>query len=106
MMKKYRVVVTSEAREDMAQITAYILSELKNQQAAKSVWNDFICTRKILSTTAGSIKDSDSKILRQRALKRINFRSHNYFMLFYIEGKDAVVTNVFNDLQDYETKID
>ena len=105
MMKKYKVVITSQARDDMDQITAYILKEYKNQQAAKNVWNDFVCTRKVLSQTAGSIKESDSIILRQLFLKRINFRSHHYFLLFYVEDNYAVVTNVFNDSQDYERKL-
>lgn len=105
MMKKYKVVITSEARNDLRNITAYILQVLKNQQASKNVLSDFAQTRKVLSATAGSIKESDSEILCHRDLKRINFRSHNYFLLFYIEGNNVVVTNIFHDLQDYEKKM-
>ena len=105
-MKKYKVVITSEAYNDIRNITAYILKKFKNPQAAKSVMDDFRRTRKTLSATAGSIKDSDSDILRQRSTKRINFRSHSFFMLFYLEDNLAVVTNVFSDSEDFEKKLD
>lgn len=66
---------------------------------------DYRETRESLSRIAGSIKEADSEKLRERNLKRINFRRHDYFLLFRIDGEVATVTNVFHFLEDYENKL-
>ena len=35
----------------------------------------------------------------------LNFLSHDYFLLYRIEGDTAIVDNIFHELQDYENKI-
>ncbi len=105
-MKKYRVIVSPDAKDDLRRALTYIKKELKNPQAARSVMDDYITTRKTLSKTAGSLKESESdSICGKRGLKRINFLRHNYFILFRLDGDDAVVTNIFHDLEDYENKL-
>jgi hypothetical protein len=45
------------------------------------------------------------KIWKKYGYRRINFLSHNYFMMYRLEGNVAVVDNIFHDLQDYENKM-
>lgn len=104
-MKTYRVVVTPDAENDFKERLAHIKEVFKNSQAAKSVLDDYKRTRKALSTVAGSIAEPDSMKLRQRGLKRMNFQSHNYFILFRIVENRAEITNVFHFLEDYENKL-
>ena len=105
MMKKYRVVITSEARQEFREKIEYIRDELKNPQAIKNVWADYKKTREALSEKARMIKEPDSEKLREYGLRRINFRNHDYFLLFRIKGSIVEVTNVFHQSEDFENKL-
>ena len=102
---EYKVVITSDAEEDLDDILRYLLLEKKSNQAASNVLNDFEATKIILSRVAGSLKLCDNPRLRELGYRRMNFLSHKYFMLFRLEGATAVVDNIFHELQDYENKI-
>ena len=58
-----------------------------------------------LGRVAGSLKPCDNKKLAARGLRRINFKNHRYFFLYYLENDTAVVTNMFHELEDYENKL-
>ena len=104
-MKRYRVVVSVNAKEDLRRYLRYLKEVKHNGQAAKNVMDDFRATRKKLSDVAGSLADPDSDKLKERGLKRINFLKHNYFILFCIKDDKAIVTNVFHGLEDAESKL-
>lgn len=101
----YKVVVIANAKADLRRYIAYLVNVKKSNQAAKNVLDDFRETRKSLETIAGSLKLCDNEKLAQRGLHRINFHRHNYFMLYYLEGKTAFVTNIFHESEDYENKL-
>lgn len=67
--------------------------------------DDFERTKQNLERVAGSLKICENPRLKELGYKRINFTSHNYFMLYRIKGNVAVVDNIFHELQDYENKI-
>lgn len=104
-MKKYRVVVTKEAQNDLRAKLEYLRKHIKNPQAIKNVYEDYKNTRKALEVVAGSIHESESEKLRIRDLKRINFQTHNYFMLFRIRENRVEVTDIFHGSEDYENKL-
>ena len=83
----------------------YLLFEKKSEQAARSLLDDFERTKQNLERVAGSLKICENPRLKELGYKRINFTSHNYFMLYRIKGNVAVVDNIFHELQDYENKI-
>lgn len=104
-MKKYKAVITKQAQEDLRGKLAYIRNHLKNPQAVQSVYNDYKLTRKTLEELAETIREPDSVELRSREMKRINFRMHNYFMLFRIRNDRVEITNIFHGSEDYENKL-
>ena len=105
-MKVFQVIVTPNAEEDFKKYLSYLRDVKKNPQAVQSVIEDFRDTKNTLSNMAGSLAEPKSEQLRRRGLKRINFLRHNYFLLYYI-GRDGIVyiTNVFHDLEDYESRL-
>lgn len=105
-MKQYKVVVTDKAESALDRYIGYLADVKMNEQAANNLFYDYIETRKELERVAGSIKTPESKKLKDRKLKRINFRRHNYFMLFRIDGDKAVVVEIFHGLEDYENKLE
>ena len=104
-MKKYRVVITKQAQNDLRQKLSYIRDHLKNPQAVQSMYSDYKKTRAALAENAGSIHEAESDKLKERNLKRINFRNHNYFMLFRVVENRAEITNIFHNSEDYENKL-
>ena len=101
----YKVVLTSDAEEDLDQFIRYLLYEKKSKQAASNVLEDFEVTKQSLSHVAGSLKLCDNPKLKAQGYRRIHFLSHRYFMLYRIEDDLAIVDNIFHELQDYENKI-
>lgn len=90
---------------DLRDKLLYIRDRLKNHQAVQSVYDDYKLTRKTLGDAAETIREPDRNELRKRELKRINFRAHNYFMLFRIRDNRVEITNIFHGSEDFENKL-
>jgi len=101
----YKIVLSSGAKEDLDAFVAYLLFEKKSEQAARNLINDFEATKASLLNVAGSLKFCDNPQLRELGYRRINFLSHQYFMLYRIENDTVYVDNIFHELQDYENKL-
>ena len=105
-MKKYTVSVTKKAKEKLRKYLCYLKDVKKNPQAAKNVMQDFRETRKELEAVAGSLKEPENAELKQAGLKRINFRRHNYFLLYRIEGNKAIIITMFHSLEDPDSYLE
>lgn len=105
-MKRYRVIVTPDAEAELKVYLSYLRNVKKNPQAVKNVLEDFRDTKNELTSVARSLPEPDSEKLKARGLKRINFKKHNYFLLYYIDPMDTVyVTAVFHGLENFEDKL-
>lgn len=102
---EYKVVITSDAEEDLDEFIRYLLFDKKSEQAASNLLNDFEVTKQNLSRVAGSLKLCDNPRLKELGYRRINFLSHRYFMLYRLEDNIAIVDKIFHELQDYENKM-
>lgn len=102
---EYKVVITSDAEADLEGFIRYLLFEKRSEQAATNLLNDFEVTKRSLSRIEESLKLCDNPKLKALGYRRINFLSHRYFMLYRLEGMDAIVDNIFHELQDYENKM-
>lgn len=101
----YKVVMMEDAVADLDKFIAYLLLEKKNGQAARNLLNDFEATKINLSNVAESLKLCDNPGLRELGYRRINFLSHQYFMLYRIKGNMVFVDNIFHESQDYENRM-
>lgn len=102
---EYKVIITSDAENDLDGFIKYLLFEKKNEQAASSLLIDFQATVKSLSQVAESLKLCDNPKLKSLGYRRINFLSHRYFMLYRIDEDKVIVDSIFHELQDYENKM-
>ncbi len=57
---EYKVVITSDAEEDLDRFVRYILFVKQNPQAATNVLNDFEEAKQSLSSIAGSLQLCDN----------------------------------------------
>lgn len=101
----YKVVLTSDAMDDIDRILRYLLYEKKSKQAAQNVLADFKNTKDKLSFLADSIKYCDNPKLNKLGYKRINFKAHRYFMLYRIANGEVVIDGIFHKLEDFENKL-
>lgn len=101
----YRIVVTSDAEEDLDRFIKYLLFEKKSEQAAKNVLDDFEATKESLKHMARSLKLCDNPRLKKLGYRRINFLSHRYFMMYRIVDQVVFIDNIFHQLQDCEDKM-
>ncbi len=99
---EYKVVVTHDAKLQLAQILRYLRLELGSEQAARSVKADMEDTRVRLSHVAGSLKLCDNPRLRDLSYRTIHLKRHDYFLLYRIQGHTVYVDAIYHDLQDYE----
>ncbi|MCR5083525.1 MAG: type II toxin-antitoxin system RelE/ParE family toxin [Parasporobacterium sp.] len=101
----FKVLVTSDAQDDLEGFIKYLIFEKKNKQAAANVMDDFEKTKETLSGVAASIKLCENPRLKKLGYRRINFEKHSYFMMYRVEESVAIVDNIFHSLQDYENKL-
>ena len=104
-MKEYVVRNTPLLEKKLDRYLGYLNNRKKSPQSAQALLNDFVETRKSLEKTAGMIKDPEDEKLKIRNLKRINFRRHNYFLLFRINGDVAEIVTMFHGLENYSDKL-
>ena len=89
----YRVVITSDAEEDLDSFIRYLLFEKQNPQAASNVLNDFEETKQRLSIHASSIKLCDNPRLNALGYRKIYFQTQriigNYFNFVLLIYKNS-----------------
>ena len=100
----YKVIITSNAEDDLDRFLNYLVFYKENRKATLSVLEDFAATKDVLTEVAGSLKLCSNPRLNELGYRRINFQKHRYFMLYRIEGNLAIVDGIFHFLQDYKNK--
>ena len=98
----YKVVITEQAKRQLDMYVGYTAEILKNKQAAKAILADASGTKKRLSFVAEKLALCDNDVLRQHGYRRIMFKKHDFFMVYRLDGKNAVVDAMYHVLQDYE----
>lgn len=101
----YKVVVTEDAEDDLDKFIRYLLIEKRNEQAAKSLLEDFQNTIRSLEKVAGCLKYCENPKLKSAGYRRMNFIVHRYFILYHIDTDKAIIDNIFHELQDYENSL-
>ncbi|MCD8119548.1 MAG: type II toxin-antitoxin system RelE/ParE family toxin [Lachnospiraceae bacterium] len=101
-MDSYNVIISPEALEQLENCLDYIHYTLQNEIAAKSVYEDAVETTAVLSTVAGSLAPCRSKELQKYGYKIINFRRHQYLMVYRVSESIVYVEGIFHQKQDYE----
>ncbi len=101
----YKVVITEDAELDMDNFVHFLLFEKKNELAASNLIDDFDAVIATLTHAAENMKLCENQHLRELGYRRINFKSHRYFMLYRVEEDMVYADNIFHELQDYENRM-
>ena len=91
-MNSYQVVIEDSARDCGRRYVTYILNKYGIDEA-RNTHSDFIATLKELSRSAGSLKlYYEEPLAAAMGYHRINFvNGHQYYMMYRIEGNEAIV---------------
>ena len=73
-----------------------------NDHAATALLDDFDETIEKLSEVAGSLKPLDDQELADEGYRKIRLRRHRYYLIYRVEGKQAIVDRMLHDLQDID----
>ena len=101
----YKVVVTPDAEADLDSFVSYLLFEKQNPQAAGNLLDDFEETKNRLADVATSLNYCENSKLKKLGYRRINFKNHNYFLLYRVKDDIVFIDNIFHNLQDYENHL-
>ena len=93
-MKSYNVNITDRAEKMMEKYLAHLVYEKQNMQAAIAVSDDYDETIDELETIAGSLRFCDDVDLRNREIRRIKFRKHDYILLYRVEVDDLLANGL------------
>ena len=99
----YKIVLSKEAIQDLADTKTYISRELKNPMAAKRIVSDIVKRLRILETypEAGP---SVAALIGEETDIRL-FSCDRHIALYRISGKTIHVARVVNARQDYQRLI-
>ena len=98
----YKVIITEQAKHQLDMYVGYTAEILRNKQAAKAILLDARATKKRLSIVAEKLALCNNDVLRSLGYRRIMFKEHDFFMVYRLDGKVAIVEAMYHVLQDYE----
>jgi plasmid stabilization system protein ParE len=93
-MKKYKVYISKEAREDLKEIADYIADELKAPGTSKKYAVGLIQEIKQLSKHAASIAVSTHKSILKYGdnARRVHFKNHT--IIYTVQGKTVIIRRI------------
>ncbi len=99
-METYSIEVTPNADADVERCYRYLVEVLHSWEAADAFLDDYYESLDKLSLVAGKLKMGEHPLMKSRALRRLNFHRHHYFLLYRMEGLTAVIIAVAHFRQD------
>lgn len=100
-MKTWRAIVNPRVEHRLLDILSYVNNEpLYNPDAAQSILEDFEATVQMVERMGDRIPIGTHPIMHDRALRRINFREHRYYLIFRIDNDIAQIVDIAHFLED------
>lgn len=95
----YKLKITPAAASDLAEINAYISTQLHNPQAARRIVKNITHDLRLLQQNPHLGFSVSAKIGRETNLRAL--LSGNYFLFYRIENETIQVSRVLDGRQDY-----
>ena len=99
----YNVIIKPQPQHRLDMYIGYTLHVLKNKQAAKTIRDDAIATKRELAVVAPTLRYCENPVLKKLGYRKIVFRKHDFLMLYRIEDDKIIVDGMYHQLQDYES---
>ena len=99
-MKKYKVILSETAENDLERIISYLRNEIKEDIIADKYKLLFKQELKQLEDIAGSMAVLDKKLVGHENIRKINVK--NYVIFYIIENENAYVLRIGHAFMDWE----
>ena len=98
----YKVIITDFARDQLDAIIDYVVYELRNEEAADRIIDDFETAIETLEISANAFAKCTEPPLAQHSYYKYHLEKHRYVLLYRISGKKVIIDRVYHELQDYQ----
>ena len=100
----YNLIVTERADELIERLTAYLVINLKNPDAASSFLDELEEIYNRLEENPYQFAESRDEYLFLRGYRDALFQEMNYHVVFRVHEQSVYVLGVFHTLEDYAKK--
>ena len=101
----YKLVITERADELIDRLTAYLVNNLKNPDAASHFLDELETVYHRLEDNPYQFAESKEEYLLLRGYRETLFRGMNYRVIFRADEQTVYVLGVFHALEDYGKKV-
>lgn len=98
----YKVIILPPAKRNLKRYIEYTAIILQNREAAISIRDDALLTKKKLAKIADVLPFCKNQTLAQLGYRKIPFQKHDFVMIYRIDGNKVIVESMYHMLQDYE----
>lgn len=100
-MKTWHAVINPRVEHRLFDILSYVNDEpLFNPDAALSILENFEAIVKMVERMGDRIPIGTHPVMRERQLRRINFREHRYYLIFRIKNDIVQIVDIAHFLED------
>lgn len=101
----YRLIISRNVERQIDNLIDYLVNELKNPGAAKSVLEDINSAYSSLTVNAGVFAFCSDPILRSSGYRKYVLVDHDYLIIYRVEGADVRISGIFHTLENYAEKL-
>lgn len=102
----YNLIITERADELIDRLTAYLVNNLKNPDAASHFLGELEAIYDRLEENPYQFAESKDEYLFMRGYRDALFQEMNYHVVFRVDEQSVFVLGVFHTLEDYARKVD
>ena len=102
----YNLIITERADELIDRLIAYLVNNLKNQDAASHFLDELEAIYDRLQDNPYQFSESKDEYLFLRGYREALFLEMNYRVVFRTDEQSIYILGVFHTLEDYGRKVD
>ena len=102
----YHLIITERADELIDRLTAYLVNNLKNPDAASHFLDELEAIYDRLQDNPYQFSESKDEYLFLRGYREALFLEMNYRVVFRTDEQSVYILGVFHTLEDYGRKVD
>lgn len=102
----YKLIVTERANELIDRLVAYLISNLKNPDAASHFLDELETIYDRLEENPYQFSESKDEYLFLRGYREALFREMKYRVIFRTDERSVYILGVFHMLEDYGRKVE
>ena len=102
----YNLIITERADELIDRLTAYLVNNLKNPDAASHFLDELEAIYDRLQDNPYQFSESKDEYLFLHGYREAMFQEMNYRVVFRTNEQSVYILGVFHTLEDYGRKVD